>query len=172
MGNILALRFKIFLVLILAIWVAGCQTQPPVNITPTPDLLPTVQATEPDPNCPPADVQRFLSQTKSLLQEFDTLAVQAETTAPEALIPVIQELEEQTRSIAAVPTPPCALQAQAALNEYFMHQIQGYFRVHAAALEVTPQSDRTALDEFQAANDKLAWFNKLAHDLAETAGIE
>ncbi len=43
-------------------------------------------------------------------------------------------------------------------------------RSYAETLEITSQADRTARDEFLAATDKLALFNKLSNELSGLAG--
>ena len=143
---------------------SSCQATASPVATPTPDPAPTSPQSA-DPKCPATEVRAFLDQTEGLLRQFDELVRQAETTSATELRPLIEEMEALAHQVIALPQPTCVLQAQSTLNDYFGHMIQGHFRLHAAALDITPRAEQTATDEFLAAADKRSFLNKLQFEL-------
>ena len=165
--------------LVLSFWsilftglVYGCQ------ITPTPILpqpvnpQPTLPSPATDEKCALPDVLLFLDESDQLMQEFEDLVILAEAAPSEDLLPIIKDMEALEKSTADIDCPPCALKAQAALKQYFAYLTQGYFRLYAEALGVTPQASCTAVDEFNSAIEQLSNFNRLRKDLNESVRPE
>ncbi len=99
--------------------VSSCQGTPspvtPQTVVPPTTLPPTA----PGNSCSPEDIAIFLSQADRLLEEFDALGALVDTTPPEDLLPLIQDMDALSKNTAAFIQIPCALKAQAALSEYF-----------------------------------------------------
>ncbi len=148
--------FFMLMVLVLS----GCKGKSQLIVSPTPSLTA-------DP-CSVEKIIQFLEVADDVKYRFTQLAQRANDIPGEDLESIIKEMQVIESEAINIGPPPCALQAKSALTSYMETLIQGYFRLYAQGIGITPESftnSPTADEEFNLAASKLEYYETIMEEL-------